>query len=51
MRHLRLPWLASALIDDRNLRSKPAFAFTMMLFTLADTGERDNLALITIPAQ
>jgi len=38
-------------IDDRDLKSKRALSFTMMLFTLADTGERENLPLITIPAQ
>lgn len=38
-------------IDDRDLRTKRAFAFMMMLFTLADTNERDPLPLITIPAQ
>lgn len=38
-------------IDDRDLRTKRAFAFMMMLFTLADSGEKDNLPLITIPAQ
>lgn len=38
-------------LDDRDLKSKRALAFTMMLFTLADTGERDKLPLITIPAQ
>jgi hypothetical protein len=38
-------------IDDRDLKSKRAFAFMMMLFTLAETGERDKLPLITIPAQ
>jgi hypothetical protein len=38
-------------IDDRDLRTKRAFAFMMMLFTLAETGEREAPPLITIPAQ
>ena len=38
-------------IDDRDLRTKRAFAFMMLLFTLSDTGEKENLPLITIPAQ
>jgi hypothetical protein len=38
-------------IDDRDLKSKRAFAFMMMLFTLSETGEKENLPLITIPAQ
>jgi hypothetical protein len=38
-------------IDDSDLKTKRAFKFMMMLFTLADTGERENLPLVTIPAQ
>ena len=38
-------------IDDRDLKTKRAFAFMMLLFTLSETGEKENLPLITIPAQ
>jgi hypothetical protein len=38
-------------IDDRDLQTKRQFAFMMMLFTLADTGENERMPLITIPAQ
>jgi hypothetical protein len=38
-------------IDDSDLKSKRVFAFMMMLFTLADTNDRESLPLITIPAQ
>lgn len=38
-------------IDDRDLKTKRTFAFMMMLFTLSEPGEKENLPLITIPAQ
>jgi hypothetical protein len=38
-------------IDDRDLKTKRAFALLMMLFTLGDTGQHEPLPLITIPAQ
>src|SRR5262245_2936747 len=38
-------------IDDRDLRTKRVFSFMMLLFTLADTADRDSLPMITIPAQ
>ncbi len=38
-------------IDDGDLKSKRTFAFMMMLFTLTDSGGREVMPLITIPAQ
>jgi len=38
-------------IDDRDLSAKRTFAFMMLLFTLADSGEKEAMPLITIPAQ
>ena len=38
-------------IDDRDLKSKRTFSFMMMMFALANTGQKENLPLITIPAQ
>ncbi len=38
-------------IDDCDLRTKRAFALLMMLFTLSDTNQHEQLPLITIPAQ
>jgi hypothetical protein len=38
-------------IDDSDLQSKHIFSLMMMFFTLADTSERENLPLITIPTR
>jgi hypothetical protein len=38
-------------VDDRSLMSKRALVLLMMLFTLADTGEKESMPVITIPAQ
>jgi hypothetical protein len=37
-------------IDDRDLQSKRAFTFLMVLFSLTETGGREGLPLVTIPA-
>ena len=41
------PW---CWIADHDLDSKRAFAIMLMLFTPADTGVKENLPLVTIPA-
>jgi hypothetical protein len=38
-------------IEDEDLRSKRAFAFIMMLFTLTDSGDKQGLPVLTIPTQ
>ena len=38
-------------IDDRDLHTKRNFALLMLLFALADTGERKGLPMLTIPTQ
>jgi len=37
-------------IDDRDLNTKRAFAFLMILFSLSETGGSEGLPLVTIPA-
>lgn len=38
-------------VDDKDLRSKRAFSLVMLFFTLSESGEKEDLPLITIPAQ
>lgn len=38
-------------IDDCDLKTKRAFALMMMLSSLSDTGQREPMTMITIPAQ
>jgi len=38
-------------IEDEDLKSKRTFAFMMMLFTLADSGDKQGPPLLTIPTQ
>lgn len=38
-------------IDDRDVESKRTFAAVMILFTVAETGGRENLPLVTIPSR
>jgi hypothetical protein len=37
-------------IDDTDYKSKSAFTFVMILFSLAETGGETDLPLVTIPA-
>jgi len=37
-------------VDDRDFKSKRTFAFLMILFSLTETGGREGLPLVTIPA-
>jgi hypothetical protein len=46
--HYRDTWFW---IDDRDLSSKRSFAQLMQAFTMADTGVRENLPIVTIPSR
>ncbi|MDX2505856.1 MAG: hypothetical protein QNL62_15460 [Gammaproteobacteria bacterium] len=37
-------------VDDRDFQSKRAFAFLMIIFSLTETGGKEGLPLVTIPA-
>jgi hypothetical protein len=37
-------------VDDRDFKSKRAFAFLMILFSLTESGGQRELPLVTIPA-
>ena len=37
-------------VDDRDFRTKRTFAFMMILFSLTETGGKEGLPLVTIPA-
>ena len=37
-------------IDDRDVASKSIFSFLMFIFTLTETGGKDNTPIVTIPA-
>jgi len=46
--HYRDTWFW---IDDGDLASKRSFAQLMQLFTMADTGVRENMPVVTIPSR
>jgi len=46
--HYRNAWFW---IDDRDHRSKAAFNFLMLLFSLTETGSTQNAPLVTVPAR
>ena len=37
-------------IDDRDFKSKRTFTFLMILFSLSESGGKESLPLVTIPA-
>jgi hypothetical protein len=37
-------------IDDRDFKSKRVFAYLMLLFSLTESGGKEGLPLVTIPA-
>jgi hypothetical protein len=37
-------------IDDRDFKSKRTFAYLMLLFSLTESGGKEGLPLVTIPA-
>lgn len=37
-------------IDDRDMRSKSLFSFTMFIFSLTDTEEKEDAPIVTIPS-
>ena len=45
--HYRNHWFY---IDDRDLKSKTTFTFLMILFSVTETGGKEGLPLVTIPA-
>lgn len=38
-------------VDNRDLATKRSFSFMMLIFTLADTSDRESLPLLTIPTR